>query len=84
MDDIIPEPRQIFDHESIVLTTNSKADMSCFSEKEISIINTVCSKMKGLSAREVSNLSHNEPAWQNHLHQNRTIPFTEAFKLVAV
>ena len=40
--------------------------------------------MKDLSAHDISELSHREPAWQNHLHQSETIPYAEAFSLVGV
>ena len=66
-DEVVPQPRKVHDHESIALTTGSEADMSCFSEQEKEIIDTVCAKMKPLSARDISSLSHNEPAWQEAL-----------------
>ena len=83
-DEVVPQPRKVHDHESIALTTGSEADMSCFSEQERVIIDTVCAKMKPLSARDISSLSHNEPAWQKYQHQNTTIPFAEAFELVGI
>lgn len=83
-DEVVPQPRKVHDHESIALTTGSEADMSCFSEQEKEIIDTVCAKMKPLSARDISSLSHNEPAWQKYLHQNTTIPFAAAFGLVGI
>lgn len=83
-DEIVPEPRMVKEQESIALTSNVKADMSCFSEKELAIIDSVCEKMKLLSAHDLSELSHFEPAWQNHLHQTGTIPYVGAFSLVAM
>lgn len=64
--------------------TNDVADMSCFTEHELAVIDFVCGKMKDLSAHDISELSHREPAWQNHLHQSETIPYAEAFSLVGV
>ena len=83
-DEIVPEPRMVKDQESIALTSNAEADMSCFTEKEMAIIDTVCKKTKRLNAHGISELSHGEPAWQNHLHQAGTIPYVEAFSLVAM
>lgn len=83
-DEVIPLPRLVHDQESIALTTNDVADMSCFSGQELAVIDYVCGKMKDLSAHDISELSHREPAWQNHLHQNETIPYAEAFSLVGV
>lgn len=83
-DEVIPQPRLVHDQESIALTTNDVADISCFTEQELAVIDYVCSKMKDLSARDISELSHREPAWQNHLRQSETIPYSEAFSLVGV
>lgn len=83
-DEVIPKPRSVFGQESIELTTDRAADMSCFSEPELAVIDSVCEKMKDLSAHDISDLSHKEPAWLNHLHQNETIPYSEAFSLAGV
>ena len=83
-DEVVPESRSVHGQESISLTTWADADMSCFSEKEKDVIDSVCSRMKSLSAHDISDLSHAEPAWQNHLHQTETIPYAEAFSLVAM
>ena len=58
--------------------------MTCFTDRERAVIDTVCAKMKSLSAHDISELSHNEPAWRRHLHQAETIPYEEAFSLVMV
>ena len=83
-DEVIPQPRSVFGQESIELTTDREADMSCFSEQEFAVIDSVCEIMKDLSAQDISDLSHKEPAWLNHLHQNETIPYSEAFSLIGV
>ena len=83
-DEIVPESRLVHDQESTALTASAEADMSCFTEQERAIIEAVCAKMKGLSAHDISELSHNEPAWQKHLQKEGTIPFEEAFSLVEV
>lgn len=58
--------------------------MGCFSDSERAMIDAVCRKMKKLSAHDISELSHNEPAWQRHLHQTEPIPYSEAFQLVTI
>lgn len=80
----MPESRSVYGQESISLTTWADADMGCFTEKEKEVIELVCSRMKSLTAHDISDLSHAEPAWQNHLHQTETIPYAEAFSLVAM
>ena len=83
-DEIVPESRLVHDQESTALTASAEADMTCFTDQERAIIDVVCAKMKGLSAHDISELSHNEPAWQKHLQKEGTIPFEEAFSLGAV
>ena len=83
-DEVEQQPKLVHDQESIALTAAGTADMSHFSQQEITIIDTVCSKLKKISAHDISEMSHKEPAWRNHLHQSETIPFSEAFSLVAV
>ena len=83
-DEIVPLPKLVRDQESTALTASVEPDMACFTEQERAIIDTVCAKMKNLSAHDISALSHNEPAWQRHLHQTETIPYDEAFSLGAI
>ena len=83
-DEIVPESRLVHEQESTALTASTEADMTSFTDQERAIIDTVCAKMKDLSAHDISELSHNEPAWQRHLHQVETIPYEEAFSLGAV
>jgi uncharacterized phage-associated protein len=83
-DEIVPQSRLVQEQECIVLTATADADTSCFVDRELAVIDTVCEKMKSLSAHDISELSHNELAWQRHLHQLETIPYEEAFNLVMV
>ena len=83
-DEVVPLPKLVRDQESTALTASVEPDIACFTEQERAIIDTVCAKMKDLSAQDISELSHNEPAWQRHLHQAETIPYVEAFSLGAV
>ena len=80
-DEIRPVPKIVRDQECLALTSTTEADMSCFTKEELSIIDTVCAKLKPLKAHDISELSHNEPAWQRHLHKVETIPYAEAFSL---
>ena len=70
--------------ECVALTSNAKADMSGFSAEEMIVIDEVCKIMKNLSSRAISKMSHEEPAWKNHVGKLETIPFSEAFALVGV
>ncbi len=70
--------------ECLSLQSGGKADMSCFSEAEMAVIDEVCGKLKDLTSRAISKLSHDEPAWKEHVGKTDTIPFSEAFRLVGV
>ena len=83
-DEIVPLGKLVRDQECIALTATAEADMTCFTDRERAVIDTVCAKLKSLSAHDISELSHQELAWQRHLHQAETIPYEEAFSLVTV
>lgn len=83
-DEVEQQTKLVHDQECVALTATTVADMGSFTTEEKAIIDEVCEKMKGLSAHDISDLSHREPAWKNHLHQAETIPYSEAFSLVGV
>ena len=83
-DEVEQKTQLVHDQECVALTATAAADMGGFTTEEKAIIDEVCEKMKGLSAHDISDLSHREPAWKNHLHQAETIPYSEAFSLVGM
>jgi uncharacterized phage-associated protein len=83
-DEVEQKTQLVHDQECVALTATAVADMGSFTMEEKIIIDEVCEKMKGLSVHDISDLSHREPAWKNHLHQPETIPYSEAFGLVGV
>lgn len=83
-DEVESQIIMIREQESVALTACAIADMGCFNKQEIEIIDTVCAKLKNISAHDISELSHDEPAWKNHLHLKSTIPFIDAFSLKAI
>ena len=80
-DEVVPLHKMVEKQECTVLTAEAPADISMFSAEELAVIDTVCEKLKKMSATKVSELSHQEPAWQNHINQSAPIPFEEAFTL---
>ena len=70
--------------ECLSLKAGEDADMGGFSAKELAVMNEVCSRLKGLNARAVSKLSHEEVAWKKYVGKSTPIPFEEAFALVGV
>ena len=83
-DEVEEQIRLVQGQECMSMKAGAAADTSFFSEPEIEIINEVCEKMKGLSSREISQLSHKEGAWKEHVGKPGAIPFSEAFKLVGI
>ncbi|MBQ6306513.1 MAG: DUF4065 domain-containing protein [Bacteroidales bacterium] len=83
-DEVVQQPRLVYDQECVALTTKTPADTACFEARELAIIDTVCAKLKDMNAHDISALSHEEPSWKNHLHCPETIPYPEAFSLVAL
>lgn len=56
------------------LVTSRQADMSVFSDDEIATIDSVLDDLAGLTANQVSTLSHEEAAWR-HTSDGETIPY---------
>ncbi len=56
-------------------------DQSLFSPAEIGTLEYVATKFKDHSAREIAEISHNEPAWKDNIEGKRIIPFYYAFEL---
>lgn len=80
-DEVLPQSRLVKEQECTVLTALNKADTSVFSEKEISLIDGVCAKLKRVNANSISEMSHKETAWLNYHNSTSPIPFDEAFSL---
>ena len=83
-DEVEREIRLVQGQECLSLLSGDKADTSFFSAAELALIDQVCLKMKAMSSRAASRMSHDEPAWKNHVGKPETIPFSDAFSLVGV
>ena len=83
-DEVEERLRLVQNQECVSLEAAGEADMSCFSEQEMAIINEVCAKVKNMTSRAISKMSHEEPAWKDHVGDTETIPFSDAFKLVGM
>lgn len=83
-DEVQEQLRLVQGQECMSLKTDVTADMSGFSAEELALIDEVCGRMKDLTSRAVSKLSHEEPSWKGHVGKMETIPFSEAFSLVGV
>lgn len=83
-DEIHQEPRPIGEFEGNVLVANTNIDDSILSDDDKKIIHIVCERFKACSSREISAISHEEPAWQKYHDMHSRIPFVEAFSLKAI
>ena len=83
-DEIHQELRNVGDFVGSVLTSTDKADLSLFTESEIKVMEAIIAKFNNTSSRDLSQLSHKESAWTKHHDRHETIPFSEAFSLIAV
>ena len=83
-DEVEEQLRLVQGQECMSLKAGAEADKSGFSEAELAVIDEVCGKLRDLNSRAVSKLSHEEKAWKEHVGKSETIPFSEAFSLVAM
>ena len=83
-DDIEQQTKLVQEQECISLLSMGQADMSDFSPAEMAVIDEVCRKMRPMSSRAISQMSHDEPAWKGHVGKPETIPFMDAFSLVNI
>lgn len=83
-DEVEEQLRLVQGQECMSLKADAEADMSGFTQEEMAVIDTVCGRLKNLTSRAVSKLSHEETAWKEHVGKLETIPFSEAFTLVGV
>lgn len=83
-DEVEEQLRLVQGQECMSLKAGAEADMSGFSPEEMAVIDEVCGKLRDLTSRAVSKLSHEEKAWKEHVGKPETIPFSEAFSLVWV
>ena len=83
-DEVEEELRLVQGQECMSLKAGVKADMSGFSPDEMAVIDKVCIWLNKMTSRAVSKLSHEEPAWKEHVGKAETIPYKDAFTLVGV
>jgi len=77
------ELKQAGDFAGSVLVPLGTSDKSMFSKAELQIVDTVCNHFAISTSRELSRLSHEEPAWIDYHESHAQIPFEAAFSLKA-
>jgi hypothetical protein len=83
-DEVQEQLRLVQGQECVSLLAGGEADMSGFSAGEMALIDEVCGKMKKLTSRAATKMSHDEPVWKDHVGKAEIIPFSEAFSLVGM
>jgi DNA-binding transcriptional regulator YiaG len=83
-DEVEQQIRLVQGQECLSLLPGGVADMRCFTAAEKAIIDRVCAKMKDMTSRAASKMSHEEILWKDHVGKPETIPFCEAFSLMGV
>ena len=83
-DEVEEQLRLVQGQECMSLKAGAEADMSAFTEAEMAVIDEVCGKLRDMTSRAVSKLSHEETAWKEHVGKPETIPYSEAFSLKAM
>lgn len=70
--------------EGTKLLSDIMPDMSLFTEKEIESLEKVYERFKSESAASISDISHQEVAWQNYLNSNQMVDYSLSFNLKAM
>lgn len=65
----------------ILLRSDTEPHVSVLSESELETVSAVCELFKGMSAGEISNVSHKEKAWIDNIPHKSVISYQEAFAL---
>ena len=78
------ELRQVGDFVGSVLIASAEPDYAMFTDAELKVLDSICTHFSKMSSREISRISHDEEAWQNHHERHERIPFDEAFFLNAI
>ncbi|MEI7525910.1 MAG: type II toxin-antitoxin system antitoxin SocA domain-containing protein [Mariniphaga sp.] len=70
--------------EQILPTDKMKFDSSLFSPSELGSIKYIAEKFKDMTATDIAELSHQEPAWKENIVGKKIIPYTYAFGLETI
>ena len=68
----------VFEYEQHRLVALREADLAAFSGSEIAVVDEIIDRFRGMSAEQISDLSHDEAAW-DQLELGDVIPYDTAF-----
>ncbi|MBO9632705.1 MAG: DUF4065 domain-containing protein [Chitinophagaceae bacterium] len=63
------------------VATEQTDDPAFFSDSELQMLKKVSDKFKGLSTKQIVDISHEEPAWKNNVDDHNRISFDYGFEL---
>jgi len=70
--------------EGTKLTSTLSPDLAEFTEDELNILESIYQRFKSENSAKISDISHNEEAWQTYVHSGQMIRFDMAFTLKAI
>jgi uncharacterized phage-associated protein len=70
--------------EGTRLTSPLSPDLAEFTEEELNILETIYLRFKSENSTKISDISHNETAWQKYVDSGQMISFDMAFSLKAM
>jgi uncharacterized phage-associated protein len=70
--------------EGTKLTSTLSPDLAEFTEDELNILETIYQRFKSENSTKISEISHNEEAWQTYVDSGQMIRFDMAFSLKAI
>ena len=70
--------------EGTRLTSLLSPDLAEFTEEELNILETIYLRFKSENSTKISDISHNETAWQKYVDSGQMISFDMAFSLKAM
>ena len=70
--------------EGTKLTSSLSPDITEFSEEELKVLETIYQRFKSENSSKISDISHNEDAWQRYVDSDQFISFDMSFTLKAI
>lgn len=68
-----------------LIESNQKLELETFSEKEKNVLDDIVNKFKGLTTKQVVEISHKELAWTANIHERKIISYQKyAFALQGI
>ena len=70
--------------EGTKLVSSLSPDLAEFTEEELGVLESIYQRFKSDNSTKISDISHNEDAWQKYVDSGQMINFDMAFTLKAI